>query len=465
MKHQQASSSPIRWKIELLLSTRSIPWVLLVLILTMIAAVLAWNAQHRYKDFTDYQQRLIESSVNGTAAQLEVLLTELKRSAHLFADTNQDRFRKLASEPDNEMLIEQLNTDTRKLFPESFAFTIADKHGIPLLTDFDGLTGDVCQRDMQTFATNREHSKVYIHPHPTNYHFDIMVDREHTSSTTGIFFVSFKTELLSRLLYNGQLPGHKLLLLKQDIPGLIELTADGPRVELHREFRLNDEEMNRIGYSVQVKGTLWNLVDLPDINLYKNIKNEIWRETTVIILIFAIVTTLMLVLYQRSQIKRREIEHAYNHDPVTGLPNRHYLMETLESMVEKVRSPKPFTLLIVDLGRMQRRKGTFFEHRPDDKLIKEISMRIKNALDGAIMVARIGDHDYAAIISGQDIQLIEKYSHNLLAALQEPFGEQKDLTLTNPCSGYARFPGDGEDIYELTRQVGMQIYAARQTST
>lgn len=463
MKPAHNKSEKLSWISGRLMTAQNIPWILLVFILVMVGSVLTWNAQVRYQEFAAYQQRLMESSANGTAAQLEVFIGELQRSISLFAKSEQKRFEMLVADPEDEETFEQLDAVARQYFPEAFALTIADSNGVPLLTDFDGLTGERCLSDMRTFATNREHSKIYVHPHPTTYHFDIMVDRVNSDQSTGVFFVSFKTDILSTILEHGQLPGHRLLLLKRDLPGLIEITAGGTRIDLHREFHLSPEEMNRVGYSIHVKGTFWDVVDLPDADLYGDMHDAIWRGTWLIMLVFVIVTALMVWLYQRSQAKQREIEHAYNHDDVTGLPNRHFLMERLMSMVENGRQARvPFTLMLIDLGRFQRLKGTFFEHRPNDALIQGVAERLKKVLTEAEMVSRIGNNEYAILLSGQDIDLIEESSHKVITALKQPFGVQNDVTLPNPCAGYARFPEDADDVYALIRYAGKQIYAARQ---
>ncbi|MBI5461470.1 MAG: GGDEF domain-containing protein [Gammaproteobacteria bacterium] len=307
-------------------------WFFSLLILAMVGAMLAWNAHVRDREFATYQQRLMESSVNGTAAELGVFIGELRRSVHLFVDTERAQLDRLAADPADEQTLEKLNAAVRKHFPEAFAFTLADNEGNPLLDDFDGLVGEICINDMQTFATHREHSKVYIHPNPTAYHFDIMVDREHNGGSAGIFFVSFTTDILSRTLKHGEVPGHKLLLLKQDVPGLIEVTSDGVRIKLQREFKLSAREIARIGYTAPISGTSWDLVDLPDPDLYTSMRDNILRESVLIVLAFLTINGAMLWMLHRSQAKRRTLEHLYHHDPVTGLPNSHLFLERFAHM-------------------------------------------------------------------------------------------------------------------------------------
>lgn len=444
-------------------AAQRLAWLFPPLILAMVGALLAWNAQVRYREFETYQQRLMESAVNGTAAEIGVFIGELRRSVRLFTDTKRALLDGLAADPGNEQMLAQLEAAVRRHFPEAFAFTLANNQGEPLLDDFEGLVGDICVNDMRTFATQREHSKVFIHPNPASYHFDIMVDREHNGGNAGIFFVSFTTDILSRTLQHGEAPGHKLLLLKQDIPGLIEVASAGVRIKLRREFKLNAHEMQRIGYSTPVSGTSWDLADLPDADLYANMRGAIQREALLIMLAFIAVGSTMLLLLRRSQTQRRRIEHLYQHDPVTGLPNHHLFLERFALLANaSAETRAAFALLLIELGQFRRLKGTFFEQRADDAMTKAVAERIQDGLRGASLVARIGDGNYAVLLVGEMAEQAEALAGNILAALKKPFGAANDILLPNPCVGSAFYPRDGEDVHALMLHAGTEIYAARQ---
>lgn len=439
-------------------------WFFSLLILAMVGMMLAWNAHIRYQEFEDYQTRLVEGSTTGAANEIGVFLSELQRTVHLFADTQRTLLDRIEENPADQEATEALSIAIRHHFPESFAFSLANNKGEPLLDDFDGLVGEICVNDMRTFVTQQEHSRVYIHPNPVAYHFDIMVDRERSDGrSAGLFFVSFTTEILSRILKHGEVPGHKLLLLKQDIPGLIEITSEGVRIKLQREFKLSTQEMDRISHSVSVRGTSWDLVDLPDPDLYTNMRRNILREAVLIMLAFIVVNGSMLWLLLRSQAKRRKLEHLYHHDHVTGLPNRHLFLERFEHLANShADSGSAFTLLFIDIGRFRKLKNTFFEQSVDDAFIKAAGERIEKVLCGARIVARIDDKNFAVLFSDRTSAQVESDIQNVLAALRKPFGLENDTYLPKPCVSYAQYPRDGTDIHALMRDAGAKIYAAKQ---
>ncbi|MDA8259883.1 MAG: GGDEF domain-containing protein, partial [Betaproteobacteria bacterium] len=312
-------------------------WMLVGVMLAMVGALLTWHTDVRYEEFRRNQESLMRSSVSGTAGEIGAYLTELRRSVHLFANSEKALLDKLRSHPEDLALHDQLNKRVRFYFPEAFAFTLADRSGNPLLEDFDGLVGEVCQLDIRQFAADRAHSEVYVHPHPEVYHFDVMVDWEKGGVAQGIFFVSYPADLLARALRHGQVPGHRLMLLHKRIPGLIEITDSGPRILLKRDFKLSAEEMRHIGYSLPVEGTAWNLVDLPEAGLFENARRKMVRDAYLTMGAFLVVTAVMMGLLYLSRKKNRELDYLYRHDPVTGLPNRYFLLEHMQTLINRAK--------------------------------------------------------------------------------------------------------------------------------
>ncbi len=78
---------------------------------------------------------------------------------------------------------------------------------------------------------------------------------------------------------------------------------------------------------------------------------------------------------RRKEYENR-IEHMANYDPLTSLPNRRLLMETLEQSVQKARSDNSkFAVMFLDLDRFKYINDTF-GHTLGDKLLQEIAKRL-----------------------------------------------------------------------------------------
>ena len=193
-----------------------------LIMLLLVGAMLSWQAWQRTESFQKHHQQLAVTSVTGAAEDIETLFSEMQRSMRLFADEQQSLFEAIEYQPDIDALWDQLEQAVQTYFPEYFGFTLTDAGGNVLWPDFENRVGESCQQDIHTFINHAFQEQGYIHPNPLGYHFDIMVPWGNPEKPQGVFFLSFHPGLLARTLQRMQLPGHDLLLLRKDQPGLIE---------------------------------------------------------------------------------------------------------------------------------------------------------------------------------------------------------------------------------------------------
>lgn len=447
-----------------LLVSHKLTWIFVITTLAMVGILLTWLTDVRYRDFNEYQQRIMQSSANGTAGEIGMYMSELRRSVHLFADNEGELLHELATHPDDTRLHERLNQAVHTHFPDAFAFTIAERSGKPLLEDFDGLLGEVCVKDIQKFAADRPHSRVYIHPHPTAYHFDIMVDWERDGSSQGIFFVSFPADILSRILKHGQIPDHQLMLLNHDIPGLIEVTDVGARIKLNREFKLSPEETRRISYFTPIQGTSWDMADLPAPALFQNAYNRIRQEALLIMLVFVAVSAMMTGLLLRTQVKNRKLEHLYTHDPLTELPNRYLLIERLQKLILMAqREQLQFALFLIDLGNFKKPEGTFFEIQNNNSLLKLAGQRIQDMLPASATLARLSGNEFAVLLPDVSTEQASHIAEKVREGLNQSLIPGNPITLPHASIGIAGYPEHGKDFESLIQRANLAMHSAKRT--
>lgn len=277
--------------------------LMLVVSFTVVAFVIAfWNARLWYSDRLNEYQKLVEFSVAGASREVLHELNALRKEVSLLAQGEQDLLVEIIKNPDDIAPYSQLQRRVKAVFPDAVAVTIADTEGRPYIDDFDGFIVDACKADIRRYAMEHDSPKVVIHPNPLAYHFDIMV-RTHLPGHRAVFFVSFKPEVISRLLVNSQLYEHQLVLIRQDPLGLIEVTTSGTRNgENEEDLILSKDELERIAYRLPIEGTQWLLVDIPNSSPAADIALEIWK-----VFVFAALVTVILggVLYR--QLRRSEI--------------------------------------------------------------------------------------------------------------------------------------------------------------
>ncbi len=284
-----------------------------IVILLMVGSLLAWQAWSRSANFDHFHKQLANATVSGAAAEIELLVRELQRSMRVFAAEHTQLMEDILHSPDNDDLWLRLETAVSRHFPESFGMTITDSAGTPLRPDFENRVGEVCEHDINDYIEHGFALQGVIHPNPTGYHFDIMIPWGNSEIPQGVFFLSFQPAMLARILQNLQLPGHKLLLLNTEREGLIEVTAQGARDILTRDFSLSEEEHAQTLASVQIAYSHWRLVDLPEPQLLYQEAIRNWVYAAAVFSGFAAIILLMLYLLQRKERSRQQAEQRAQH--------------------------------------------------------------------------------------------------------------------------------------------------------
>ena len=281
--------------------------------LILIGVLLLWQANSQYHQFTRQQKLLAEQSVTGAANEISAYLDDLKYQVVLFSQDEIEVLRKLAQDPENIALLEELDKEASSHFPNHFAITIADQQGIPILGNFDLQINELCQTDIMKFAHSGFRYDIFIHPHPETQHFDIMTPidlyDQNTPGKNEVLFISFKPTIIQRYLGNAQIFGHNLYLLKDNISGLIELTAEGTRADLIKQNKnhiLSPETLSRIDYMAPVKGTKWNLASISDTSLYTEQMRKISMRAVYIFIFFILISLMYLTLLFHFEKKRKQ---------------------------------------------------------------------------------------------------------------------------------------------------------------
>jgi PAS domain S-box-containing protein len=281
----------------------------LFIAVVLVGIVLYWHVDRRQQDYISSQEELVVQSTMGAASLIGLYIKEARRRVFLFTEAEVDRIDNFARNPADEQLQEQFTERVKRHFPESFASTITDEDGNILVDDFDGRIAAQCEADIHYFAEQNLQNAV-IHPNPVGYHFDLMSHWQSGDGNKGIIFVSLKPTELALILANSQLHDHRLILLHRNKPGLIEVTADGSRVDMADGPTLSAEEMARIGFTVDVPGSLWTLADLPAAGLFAAHKIMLQREAASIFVVFLLFSGVIYLLARRSELHRASAEQA-----------------------------------------------------------------------------------------------------------------------------------------------------------
>lgn len=279
-----------------------------ILFFLLVAAVLfvVYGVRDQ-KIFQENQERMARQSVLGASENVQVMMENLRKSLHFFSQNSSHLLEILANDPENIHIHNMIDSLLTKHYKNYYAFTVADYHGHILYDDFGERVGPRCIQDIKQFAQSGNQSEIYIHPGPGAYHFDLMF--RWPGGDGKVFFASFKADAIAKLIRNTEVAGHELMLLRKDVPGLIEVTAQGSRARRSaEEFRLSKLEQERILFEQAMANTRWNMVDIPNKNLIADYRFFMWTQYIVIMLVLAMTAIFLVTRIWREEKQRQEME-------------------------------------------------------------------------------------------------------------------------------------------------------------
>ena len=152
-------------------------------------------------------------------------------------------------------------------------------------------------------------------------------------------------------------------------------------------------------------------------------------------------------------------KHQAVHDALTGLPNRSLFRHEAERIVNAGRAA---AVMLIDLDHFKEINDTL-GHPAGDRLLQEVSERLRSSLGEHDMVARLGGDEFGVLLP--DVPGGEEASRvacRLLTQLRQPFTID-GLTLEVDASiGIACAPEHGSAAEQLIQRADIAMYAAKE---
>ncbi|KND39530.1 putative bifunctional diguanylate cyclase/phosphodiesterase [Streptomyces acidiscabies] len=153
-------------------------------------------------------------------------------------------------------------------------------------------------------------------------------------------------------------------------------------------------------------------------------------------------------------------------DPLTGLPNRQWLLERIWTALDDAeRIGARAALMLIDLDRFRSVNDTL-GHLAGDRLLLQIADRLKAALPRGAEVARLGGDEFAVLLPVADSTTsATRVARSLVTTLSSPL-DLDGLTLVLEASaGVAVFPDHAVDAEGLLRRADVAMYQAKRDRT
>lgn len=160
-----------------------------------------------------------------------------------------------------------------------------------------------------------------------------------------------------------------------------------------------------------------------------------------------------------AQNRLRALAH---YDELTGLPNRALFLRLLQKIVEDVAEHDALqALLFLDLDRFKDINDSF-GHAAGDRLLIEITSRLRQTARSGDIVARLSGDEFAIILRrARHMDDIENVLARFLTATRAPIRIGTDQVSTQASIGLTVFPLDETGPQNLLRHADLAMYEAK----
>ena len=161
---------------------------------------------------------------------------------------------------------------------------------------------------------------------------------------------------------------------------------------------------------------------------------------------------------------QRQLEHIAHYDTLTGVPNRALLADRLVQALARAKRERGLTAVCyVDLDGFKQINDSF-GHDAGDKVLVEVTRRIKEAVREDDTVARLGGDEFVVLLVG--LQAAEECVgslHRMLERINQPIAVRGAVLNISASIGVALYPEDEEDADTLLRHADQAMYVAKQS--
>ncbi len=166
------------------------------------------------------------------------------------------------------------------------------------------------------------------------------------------------------------------------------------------------------------------------------------------------VKTQLIIKHQRDQLVKMAL-----HDQLTGLYNRHYLLESAHIKISKsMRHKTPVSLTVIDLDHFKHINDTY-GHKTGDLALKAIADLLKSVVRKEDIAARFGGEEFVVIFDHCDLKDALRKAEDLRKAISQLKPKGLDLTAS---FGVAQLDSSGESFDQLLNRSDKALYLAKE---
>jgi diguanylate cyclase (GGDEF)-like protein/PAS domain S-box-containing protein len=150
-----------------------------------------------------------------------------------------------------------------------------------------------------------------------------------------------------------------------------------------------------------------------------------------------------------------------NHDMLTGLPNRAYLNEHLQALINFTPLNNLIAIMLIDLDRFKQVNDSM-GHDAGDTMLREVAKRLRAAVPQGDLVARLGGDEFVVIAHAPEGKIsAQTIADDIIRAVAAPIEINGSRVFSGASLGIGLYPEHGRTKEELVQHADIAMYRAK----
>jgi diguanylate cyclase (GGDEF)-like protein/PAS domain S-box-containing protein len=163
---------------------------------------------------------------------------------------------------------------------------------------------------------------------------------------------------------------------------------------------------------------------------------------------------------QRILQAKERFDRLAHYDPLTDLPNRLSLIETIRTKTSN-EATQPFCLFFLDLDEFQQINDSY-GHSFGDKLLIKVARLLEEALPSDTFIVRTGGDEFVAVIDCEKEKTLLTFDlDRVVERLSHPFDVDGVEVYITASIGAAMYPNDAKNGEDLFKYADAAMYQAK----
>lgn len=165
---------------------------------------------------------------------------------------------------------------------------------------------------------------------------------------------------------------------------------------------------------------------------------------------------------ERIALEKQRAAYWSEHDPLTGLPNRNYLMQRLARRMAERSGEAVLALLFIDLDGFKAINDRL-GHAAGDEVLKAIGKRIEGSVREGDLFARIGGDEFIVVLMlpRRDDEVVQRIARSIIQSVEQPIRSPAVDLPISASIGVAYCPDHASTPAALIQAADLQMYAAK----